>query len=181
MKSYIGARFFLIAVAEHNPDTLSTGIEAVIGADFSHIAILVELPPGHAEGPSRVFESTIPKSRECSLEIALEGSYLAHKIEFTHLLKHSPDYVVGFMRALMGIPYGYDQFPALASNIAESLKVGDNDLSRLVCSEFGAIVVEHSCSLELWANEDYVNPKQCIDVFTSYIKGAVSGSSKPLL
>ncbi len=165
MKSYLGARFFLIAVAEHDPDTLSTGIETVIGAKYSHIAILVEL----ADGSSIVFEATIPKSRECDLKTALEGSYIAHKIEFTHLLKYSPDYGVGFMRALMNIPYGYDQFPALASSLAERLNVGDNDLSRLVCSEFGAIVVEHLCGIELWPNEDFVNPKQCIEVFHAYI------------
>lgn len=171
---YTGARFFLISVAEYEPDTLSTGIEAVISADYSHVAILVEFD-SPIRAP-RVFESTIPKSRECALDLALEGSFIKHKIEFTDLIKHDESYCIGYMRALMNVPYGYDQFPSLVTSLAQMINVGDNDLGKLVCSEFCAIVIEHFCDVNLWANEDFVNPRECIEVFEKYIKEQKNGS-----
>jgi len=161
--SYEAARFFLIATTEKHPDTFSQSIMDVFQIQYSHLAILVE-------NPEMVFEATIPKLRECSLEQCLSGGgEIVHKIEFTHLLKYHPCYAVGHLRSKVGIPYGYDQMPSLVMRLGKI--VGDNGLSRLVCSEFAAIQLEHLCGLDLWENEDFVNPRQCIEDFQKHLQG----------
>ena len=163
--SYEGARFFLIATTEKFPDTFSQSIMDVFQIPYSHLAILVE-------SPEMVFESTIPTLRECSLKECLDGEgEIIHKIEFTHLMKFSADYAIGHMRSKVGIEYGFDQMPGLIMRLGQMF--GDNDLSRLVCSEFAAIEIEHLCGLNLWENEDYVNPRQCIEDFKKHLKGGL--------
>lgn len=170
MKSYAGSRFFLIATGEFKPDDLSGAIETIFKSNYSHIAIMV-VP---LMGDAFVFEATIPKAREVSLAECLNGdSEIRVQLEFTDRMIYSADYAVGHLRSKMGIDYGFDQFPGLATRLGSELGIGDNDLKRLVCSEFAAIEFEHLCGVDLWKNEDYVNPKECIEVATKFIKGEI--------
>ena len=150
--------FEVIAIGEIDPDTLSSGIQAWIDENYSHLAILVD--------GKRIFHATEKGFHESTLEKELEGSVIRHriKIHFNNDLERAE--ALGWLRGKIGAKYGWLQYVGYFFPFINHLKWVKNNRSETVCSEVVADWL-YDCAPDFKndsriAEADFLSPKDVI-------------------
>lgn len=176
-------KFYHISIGEVNPDPFSEAIQNSLSRKYyryinwSHSAILVE---GAGED-SGVYESTEPGFHKSSIEVALAGSLIRHKVEIQ--VVDGPA-AVEWLKKFIGTPYsrlGFAVFlPSwlrwVVSKIIPKfiLKRFANGRSESFCSESTAWFMRDNCpgalqdNLLSEANCDRVDPVLAHEIAISY-------------
>jgi hypothetical protein len=155
-------KFEVIAIGEIDPDTLSTGIQAWIDENYSHLAILVD--------DTRVFHATEKGFHESTLEKELVGSVIRKRIEirFDNDLQRAE--ALGWLRGKIGAKYSFMQYLGYFFPLINHLKWIKNQRSETVCSEVVGDWL-YDCAPDFKFDSrlnqtDFLSPKDVISLLT---------------
>lgn len=172
--------FAILAFAEVKPDFVSRRIEAAIGANYSHVGILVGDTVYHATGKG---------FHKQPLEDVLEGgaTVIRRKVSVPVVRECC---ALAWLEARLETKYSLVQYLGFAFPFLRFLPLVNNGRRETVCSEVGADFVwdnapepQREIVRMAFGDCDFVDPKKCLDVLAgifgedpvSHLKGGSLG------
>lgn len=152
--------FELITLGEVKPDFVSTRIQRFEGANYSHVAILVDgylVYHAIGKGVSRTTINDLLQDGLCvirrRISIEVRSKCCAHT----------------WLEAMLGTKYSLAQYLGFIFPVLRFLPFVNNGRREVVCSEFAAQFVGSQSTkgylaLQKYTDCDFVGPKLCADV-----------------
>lgn len=148
-------RFEIVAIGEIDPDFLSSRIQKGIGADYSHVGILVD---------DRLLWHATGKGFHCSqIQDELKGSVIRRRVGIPVF---DESFARGWLNGRKGTRYSNLQYLGFIFPFLRFLPFVDNGRKEVVCSEIAADFIV-DCAIvhnDRLADTDWIDPKECMDI-----------------
>lgn len=151
-------KFEVFVSREKEPDFVSKMIMKKIGANYSHIGLLID---GHS-----IYHATGKGFHLQLLSDFEQKKLIVDKIEVSVL---NADYALGYLHGNIGKEYSQSQYLGFLLPWLTSLV--DNGDEKLICSESVINFLKH-CVYDFYHVEpaDFVDPKEAFEMVKSYVR-----------